>query len=386
MDWLDEQLQRLKNHPKKVAISLTCYLVLALLLVLGAWLITASICISWERMFLGDEVMLKLKDFFQWQPTNFPISDELAGTIDLLEGIRYYIVLIYGMIGIIGVSFFFSKVKIQQPILLIREGMEKIKANELDQQVYYQGHDEFELLVSDFDEMRRTLKEKQAEIQLLHEEQRKINAAFSHDLRTPLAVIQNNVELIEKFYPSGQMTEEMLQKSFGKIKNNVNRLSKFSETMKSIQHFDEIEVIRKRQSLERISATIQDLGKSLFPEKFSLKLEGDFNRKGNYDLQIIMEVTENLLSNAQRFAKDLVEVTLQLDEDYLFLFVKDDGPGFSKQELHEATAAYYSKEKENHFGLGLTIASTLTNKHGGVLKLANGAYNGAVVSAVFAIS
>lgn len=99
-----------------------------------------------------------------------------------------------------------------------------------------------------------------------------------------------------------------------------------------------------------------------------------------------MEVIENLVSNALRFKKNQIELTLQLQDNFLFLFVKDDGPGFSKKELYEAIAPYYSREKGDHFGLGLTIASTLVKKHDGVLKLANGAEGGAIVSAIFALS
>ena len=87
-----------------------------------------------------------------------------------------------------------------------------------------------------------------------------------------------------------------------------------------------------------------------------------------------------------RYKKQCIEVTLEYQNPYIFLFVKDDGNGFSKGELTSAMLPYFSKSKDNHFGLGLTIASSLTEKHGGVLKLANGAENGAIVSAVFQLN
>jgi nitrogen fixation/metabolism regulation signal transduction histidine kinase len=86
-----------------------------------------------------------------------------------------------------------------------------------------------------------------------------------------------------------------------------------------------------------------------------------------------------------RFAKSEIEVTVQVQGNYLYLFVKDDGTGFSKEGLIKATSPYYSTDKGEHFGVGLAICTVLVKKHGGVLKIANGLQSGAVVSAVFSI-
>ena len=105
-----------------------------------------------------------------------------------------------------------------------------------------------------------------------------------------------------------------------------------------------------------------------------------------YDLDLINEVMENLLNNAYRFAKKRIDITITLQEKLLIIYVKDDGPGFSKKELLTATEPYYSQNKNSHFGLGLTIAEALTQKHGGNLKIANSIDGGAIVSAVFALT
>ena len=68
------------------------------------------------------------------------------------------------------------------------------------------------------------------------------------------------------------------------------------------------------------------------------------------------------------------------------MVVSDDGKGFSEEELHLATKAFY-KDKTHansaHFGLGLNICKILCEKHGGFLILENNAFHGAMVTALF---
>lgn len=62
-----------------------------------------------------------------------------------------------------------------------------------------------------------------------------------------------------------------------------------------------------------------------------------------------------------------------------FFAIKDDGTGFSDQDLQEATKMYYhSNSNQGTFGIGLTISSILSSKLGGNLKIAN--QNGALVT------
>ena len=104
----------------------------------------------------------------------------------------------------------------------------------------------------------------------------------------------------------------------------------------------------------------------------------------------MLEVAENLLSNALRYADKKIEVLLEAEreEGPLRLYVKDDGRGFSKEELTKAVSPYYREKTEDdgqdssHFGIGLSI-SALLKKHGGELELANSIHGGAIVCAVF---
>ena len=102
------------------------------------------------------------------------------------------------------------------------------------------------------------------------------------------------------------------------------------------------------------------------------------------DSAFILQTCDNLVANAVRYARNTVALSFSVRNDGFLLTIADDGKGFDKRSLREATAPYFT-EAANHperFGLGLYICKLLCERHGGYLELANGA-SGAKVSAFF---
>ena len=106
------------------------------------------------------------------------------------------------------------------------------------------------------------------------------------------------------------------------------------------------------------------------------------------DKSLIFETFENILSNGIRYAQSSIEIKLMLEKEWLTIFVKDDGDGFSAKALKDAKKLYYSEDKgmDHHFGMGLYISEKLCEKHGGNLTIVNGIDQGAIVAARFRVS
>ena len=80
------------------------------------------------------------------------------------------------------------------------------------------------------------------------------------------------------------------------------------------------------------------------------------------DLEIVLQVFENLLSNAMRYADTAVSVACRTKGKKLLITVADDGKGFNSNALKIATDPFYTTEKKSegeHFGLGLNISKVL---------------------------
>lgn len=106
------------------------------------------------------------------------------------------------------------------------------------------------------------------------------------------------------------------------------------------------------------------------------------------DSEAVLQVFENLLGNALRFAEKKVWIRCSLEDGMLQMAIRDDGRGFSEKDLKKAGLCYYSGKGTDgsyHFGLGLYIASLLCGKHGGSLQIANAKEGGADLTASFQI-
>lgn len=103
------------------------------------------------------------------------------------------------------------------------------------------------------------------------------------------------------------------------------------------------------------------------------------------DKEIILEVTENLLSNALRHGKRQVKIMVKAGYAKLSICVMDDGDGF-REDAEKITEAFYGqnvKDSLKHAGLGMYISRLYCEKHGGKLVLGNDEHGGAVVTAIF---
>ena len=261
----------------------------------------------------------------------------------------------------------------------------------------YESQDEMGQLLKSMDKMRETLVENYEYMWKLIEEQKQLNAAFAHDLRTPLTVLKGYCEFLSRYLPQGAVSQEKMTDILLLMTNQLERLSDFSKTMKEVRNLDEYPIEKEKTELFHFCRTIEGIVEALNmggAVTLSVKYLSEEMEKQTvfFDENIVLEVLDNLLSNAIRFAKSQVIVSVEIEEKaagkYMYLYVEDDGKGFLDSELHKAIAPYYSSEQEEeHFGIGLYICNMLCNLHGGTVSLANRIEgNGAIISASFLIS
>lgn len=72
---------------------------------------------------------------------------------------------------------------------------------------------------------------------------------------------------------------------------------------------------------------------------------------------------------------------MSFSKPFLQIAITDDGKGFSKKDMAEATDYFYKgKASKGHSGIGLSICKTLAEKHGGFVRLDNAPGKGARVT------
>ncbi|NLM11251.1 MAG: HAMP domain-containing histidine kinase [Clostridiaceae bacterium] len=283
-----------------------------------------------------------------------------------------------------GVLFYLRKLK--KPLLILDSASARIAAGHLDFKVEYDSANEFGRLAASFEKMRRSLYEANREMWQMMEARRRLNAAFAHDLRTPLTVLRGYCDFLLKYVPEGKISDKKALSTLSTMDVYLKRLEGYTATMSSLQKLEEIELSPKKTSFENLCGKLKSISAVLASEK-----RIDFHSSGcgmlYVDLQAVFQTYENLVSNAVRYAENEVKVSCIVRDYVLSITVSDDGSGFAPEALRNAAEPYFSTEKDisgdMHFGIGLYICRLLCEKHGGSLTIENAA--GAKVTANFAI-
>ncbi|MFG6369797.1 MAG: HAMP domain-containing histidine kinase [Lachnospiraceae bacterium] len=292
------------------------------------------------------------------------------------------------------ISILFYKIRLQTPLELLGAAADKITDNNLDFEIHYDRPDEFGHLCQSFEKMRCALRDNNLELWRQIEERKRLNAAFAHDLRTPLTVLKGQSEILVKYIP--ELPKEKIIDTAKMMQRHITRLENYVNTMHTLQRLEDIDIQKQPIDIETLFRQLQITGASVCTDKTFLwkqniakhsdKVYFSQEETINLDLSVIMQIYENLLSNAVRYAQNTIAVFIYITSEYFSITVSDDGAGFSARDLLEATKPFYKaagKTESDHLGMGLNICKVLCEKHSGCLKLEN--KNGAVVTASFPI-
>lgn len=380
--------------------SLACYIAVFALLAVFLVGITESVCQSGidaiyakypderERYYLVNEDGQRLGDESTYvYKTPRALPQEADRMLDILENLPMLLTPVYSAICVLAAAMLFYRRKLKRPLALLTEASEKISQNDLDFSVKYDSADEMGRLCGSFELMRAALEKNQKEMWRAMEERKRLNAAFAHDLRTPLTVLRGCNEMLQLTGNEQERhTADMIQK-------HIRRLENYAGSMSSVQRLEDrapdYRILRLKKFLETME---QSAG--VLCAQYDRELHFDdqtVSAELCMDEDILQQVFENLLSNAVRYAQTYVAVQVQEREDGLLLTVADDGGGFSEKGLKNAAEPYYREQKNrtaaesdgaDHFGLGLYICRVLCRQHGGWLEITN-RNPGAKVTAFF---
>lgn len=285
-------------------------------------------------------------------------------------------------------AWWFYHWKLKRPLAVLNTASHKIAQNDLDFHVDSPSGDELGMLCQSFETMRASLEENNRSLWAAVEERKRLNAAFSHDLRTPLTVLQGYSDFLLETLPSGDLSPEKTVETVLTMQRSLTRLQRYVESMNSLQRLGDLKPQKSAVPFSSLCTQLKETGEILWGDHtFSLKSHGE--ETVFLDSELLFQVYENLLSNAARYAKENIWATVETDGVYLTLTVRDDGPGFPPSALKRAMDPYYRADKstslegEMHFGLGLYLCRVLCQKHGGSLQVANSPQGGAEITARF---
>lgn len=212
-----------------------------------------------------------------------------------------------------------------------------------------------------------------------YEDQRRFIADASHELRTPVAVVRGNVELLR----AGAITGADAEESLAMIEGEAVRMSRMLDELLSLARFDAahepaLQPLNVRALLDEASARARSLAER------QLTVRGDCDLWIAADPTLIDQLLANLIRNAIAHTADggSIEFGCLTSDGSVEISVADDGPGIPEADLDRVFDRFYRAPGERSgeaggAGLGLAIAKRIAELHGGGLRAENVAPHGA---------
>ena len=199
-------------------------------------------------------------------------------------------------------------------------------------------------------------------------------AEMSHDFRSPLTVVRGSIEILMSGRP-GPLTAAQNELAV-RAARNVHRLEEFAEDLLEMARIEHGEV-----SLERVEIDACELVREVvddhrpFADVREQTFEIEFGRRGTIyaDVGRLRRAIGNLLGNAIKFAPERSPIGVWAGRDSRGFSVRvtDRGPGVDvgeRERIFEKFARGRRSSSISGAGLGLSIARSLVELHGGTLR------------------
>lgn len=223
--------------------------------------------------------------------------------------------------------------------------------------------------------MKESLKaslEQQWKVEHMQKEQ---IAALAHDLKTPLTVIQGNVDLISEteLDEEQRLYAEYISSSSEQMQLYIRTLIDISRAASGYQlHMEDIDVL---SYVEQLRGQIDALCQT---KKIGLQMELEHLPDVlSVDKLLLERAIMNVINNALDYSPQdsSIHISIIGGKPHLKITVTDAGPGFSQEDLLHAKEQFYmadySRSSNLHFGMGLFITKSIVQQHGGQLDLSN---------------
>jgi signal transduction histidine kinase len=196
----------------------------------------------------------------------------------------------------------------------------------------------------------------------------------SHELRTPISVIQGYANMLDRW---GKNDPEAAQEAINAIRQEAESMSALVQNLLFLARGD-----NQTQQVHMVSLNLSDVAEEVLRETQLLEtgrsISGEIFPllRVNADLQLVKQVMRILVDNAIKYTEPGEEICIRLRRRGMecVFSVTDTGPGIPTKELSRVFERFYrtdhSRSRESGgTGLGLSIAHWIAQRHQGSLEV-----------------
>jgi len=259
-------------------------------------------------------------------------------------------------------SYFFSW-RLTRPVDALTSAAREVKAGNYNQRVSVAGKDELSDLSRSFNQMVDSLENND-------KWRKQIIADSAHELRTPVSLIQGNLEMI---------LDGVYQADTAHLQNIYDETLVLSRLIKELQELSSAEsgsmfLNMEELNLNTLIGNVSDLFRvGELKDKINLNnlIEDELPLiQGDY--QKLKQVFSNVLANAFRHTPEggSVQVRAEVKKSSVLIVIEDTGPGIKEEELEKIFERFYRTDSSRNrvsggSGLGLSISREIIKLHGG---------------------
>ncbi|WP_244299921.1 HAMP domain-containing sensor histidine kinase [Rubrobacter xylanophilus] len=276
--------------------------------------------------------------------------------------------------------------RINKPVGELRAAVEKIRNRDLDFSIGYDKPDELGELCRAFEDLRKELQESLTREWRQAEEVREMVAALSHDLRTPVTVIQGHVEGLMR--AGEDKRAQRLERYLRVMEESSHRIMKLLDDIMLVVNLEQTNFSIQPQPTDLTrefarKGAAYGLRASEHGMRFELEPpSGNGERSGEVyiDPHRLEQMLDNLFENALRYTPTGGKVTVAYswDAGSLCVAVRDTGPGVPEHEVprifdkaYRGTNNAADPNTKKTLGLGLYISKLLVETQDGEISARN---------------
>ena len=331
----------------------------------------------------GGTVIITDEGTASFDPQFAEPGEELTIVVDSVQGrfrtTNWYITAVVTVLS--GILAYFVSGHALKPLHSFASQVERVQMNNLaDMRIDEDALPEFKQLSQSFNQMLERLNDAFAA-------QRQFTGNAAHELRTPLALLQAQLELFSAEHPDMQPeTAEFLSL----LREQTERLTRLTKTLLEMSNLRQV----ARNERIRLAPMIEEIFTDLAPLSdkcgVTLTAEGDGIMTGSDAL--IYRLIFNLTENAVKYNRPggSVRVSVAQEPEKLLIRVSDNGCGIPEEYQQSIFQPFFRVDKSRSreyggAGLGLSLVWEIADIHGGSVRVEESSKNGTVIAAEFPI-
>jgi signal transduction histidine kinase len=247
--------------------------------------------------------------------------------------------------------------RVLAPLSLLTKTAQSITESDMSQRIPVTGSDEIAELTATFNAMLDRL-------QLAFNSQQEFLKDVGHELRTPITVIQGNLEML-------QYCPEKQPQMIALVMDELNRMGRLVNDLLLLAKAENPDFLNlKPEELDWLTEDFYLKARLLADREWKLESKG--LSPIVVDRQRLTQAVMNLIQNAVRHTQvgDTITLGSSVQGDRAYIWVRDTGTGIAPEDQQRIFERFVrgSNHEEGH-GLGLSIVQAIAQAHGGWVEL-----------------